>query len=70
MKALSLRKKLVLVAVFLVLALAPTVFVKPASSQTPLPTIFIRPDGTVYPSTAPIGRAETPTLLQITFMQP
>ena len=54
MKALSIGKVLVLAAVFLVLALAPVVFVKSASSQAPLPTVFIRADGTVSPSTAPI----------------
>lgn len=54
MKALSMRKVLVLTAVFLVLTLAFVIFVKPASSQAPLPTILIRPDGTVSPSTASI----------------
>ena len=54
MRALSMRKVLVLAAVFLVLALTPVVFVKSASSQAPLSTVFIRADGTVSPATAPI----------------
>jgi parallel beta-helix repeat protein len=58
MIAIKIKKKLFLTVVFLVLALATIVFVRPVSSQTPLPTIFIRPDGTVYPSTAPIMQSE------------
>jgi parallel beta-helix repeat protein len=33
------------------------VFVKPANSQTVLQTIFIQPDGSVYPDAAPIQRS-------------
>lgn len=54
-----MRKMLVLAAVFfLVLALSPTVLVKPASAQKPLSTLIILPDGTVSPSTAPIMHNE------------
>ncbi len=49
----NMQKKLRLTAFLLMFALT-IVFVKPASTQTPLETIFIRPDGTVYPATAPI----------------
>jgi parallel beta-helix repeat protein len=48
-----MQKKLMFTALCLTLALA-LVYVKPASPQTPLETILIRPDGTVYPATAPI----------------
>ncbi|MCL5948886.1 MAG: hypothetical protein M1490_00210 [Candidatus Bathyarchaeota archaeon] len=53
MTALNTGKMLVLAAVFLVLALA-LASPQPTSSQAPLPTILILPDGTVSPSTAPI----------------
>lgn len=53
MKALKTRKKLVLTVVFLLFALA-LISAQPARSRTPLPTIIIRPDGTVYPPTAAI----------------
>ena len=51
-----MNKKLVFTAVFLMFALA-LILVKPASSQAQLETIFIRPDGTVYPSTAAIQQS-------------
>jgi hypothetical protein len=54
MKEVNTQEKLILMAVFLVFTLATIVLVKPASSQMPLPTIFIRPDGSVYPSTVSI----------------
>ena len=54
MKAHNMGKVLVLAAVFLVLALVPTVSVKPASAQVSLSTVIILPDGSVSPSTAPI----------------
>ena len=54
MEALNIRKKLALSVIFMVLASTLVVFVEPASSQVPLPTILIRPDGTVYPASAPI----------------
>ena len=50
------RKILVYVAIFLMLALAVIVFIKPASAQAPLPTILIRPDGSISPPTVPIIR--------------
>jgi nitrous oxidase accessory protein NosD len=53
MKEVNMRKKTVLTAVFLVLA-STLLFVIPACSQTTLETICIRPDGSVYPSAAPI----------------
>jgi parallel beta-helix repeat protein len=53
MKMLNTRHKLILAAVFLVLALA-LVSAKTASSQEPLPTVVILPDGTVNPPTAAI----------------
>jgi hypothetical protein len=46
-----MQKKLMFAALCLTLALA-IVYVKPASPQTPLETILIRPDGTVYLTTA------------------
>ena len=53
MKALSMGKVLGLAAVFLVIALI-LVSAQFVSSQEPLPTILIRPDGTISPITAPI----------------
>jgi parallel beta-helix repeat protein len=53
MRKANMHKKLVFTAVFLMLALG-FVMVKPANSQVQLDTIFIRPDGAVYPSTAAI----------------
>jgi parallel beta-helix repeat protein len=53
MSTLSMRKVLVLATLVIVLSLVTTV-VKPTSSQVPLSTVFIRPDGTVYPSATSI----------------
>lgn len=53
MRKANMHKKLVFTTVFLMLALG-FVMVKPANSQVQLETIFIRPDGAVYPSTAAI----------------
>ena len=53
MRKANMHKKLVFTAVFLMLALM-LISVKPANSQVQLETIFIRPDGTVSPSTAAI----------------
>ncbi len=54
MRALRRGKMLVLAAVLLVLALVPVPLVKPASAQEFFSTVIILPNGTVYPSTAPI----------------
>jgi len=54
MRALNLGLKLILAFVFLVLMLVPTFLVVSADSQVPLSTVFIRPDGSVSPTTAPI----------------
>jgi hypothetical protein len=54
MKALSPGKVQLLAAVFLVLALLAFNSPQPASSQTPLSTVIILPDGTVSPASAPI----------------
>ena len=55
MKSLNARQKLVLAAVFLVLA-STFISAQTASSQEPLPTIVILPDGTVSPPTAAIAQ--------------
>ncbi len=52
MRDLGMGKMLVLAAVFLVLALSPTVLVKPASAQESFSTVFILADGSVSPSTS------------------
>lgn len=54
MRALNLRLKLILAFVFLLLMLVPTFLVVSASSQAPLSTVFIRADGSVSPTSAPI----------------
>ena len=54
MMTLRRDKVLFLAAVFLVLALVPTVLVISGSAQAPLSTVIILPDGSVSPSTAPI----------------
>jgi parallel beta-helix repeat protein len=53
MKGASMHKKLVFTIVFFMLSLM-LFSINPASSQVYLETIFIRPDGTVYPATAAI----------------
>jgi parallel beta-helix repeat protein len=53
MSAVNIRRVLVLITIILVISLA-TIVPKHANSQMPLSTVFIRPDGTVYPSTTSI----------------
>jgi parallel beta-helix repeat protein len=50
-------KRTIVLVVFIILALASTlVLVRPANAQSSLQTIFIQPDGSIYPGTAPIQR--------------
>ena len=51
---LNLTKKMVFASILVILSLSLLVSIKPASSQAPLPTILIQPDGAVSPSSAPI----------------
>ncbi|HLN89296.1 MAG TPA: hypothetical protein VK253_04455 [Candidatus Binatia bacterium] len=55
MRGLKGYRKLVCAVLFLVLTLS-VFFVKPVSAQEPLQTIFIQPDGSVYPDNVPIQR--------------
>ena len=56
MKKLRAQKTLVSIMIFL--ALASTLFlVRSANAQPVLHTIFIQPDGSIYPTTAPIQRS-------------
>jgi parallel beta-helix repeat protein len=55
MKCLKMNEKQIVLLLFLMLV-SMFVFVKPVSSQPALQTIFIQPDGTVYPATAAIQR--------------
>jgi parallel beta-helix repeat protein len=55
MKMLITRQKLVLAAVFLVLALV-FISAQTVSSQEPLPTVVILPDGTISPPTSAIAQ--------------
>ena len=54
MNKISMEKTILLAAIFLLLSLAPTVMVKSASAQEHFSTVFILPNGSVSPSTAPI----------------
>ncbi len=58
MRALTIGKKWLLPALLLVLSFASSILVEHASAQEPFLTVFILPDGSVSPSTAPIGRNE------------
>ena len=49
-------KMLVLVAILIVLSFAPTILVKSSSAAESFSTVFIFPDGSVSPSTAPIAQ--------------
>ena len=46
--------KTIVFVLFMFLSLSPLASIQPVSSQIPLPTILIQPDGTVSPSSAPI----------------
>jgi cold shock CspA family protein len=52
---MKMRRTTVSLMIFLMLT-SSLVLVKPASSETTLPTIFIQPDGSIYPTNAPIQR--------------
>jgi parallel beta-helix repeat protein len=56
MKKLRAKKTLISIMIFLALA-SPLFLAGRASAQPVLPTIFIQPDGTIYPDTAPIQRS-------------
>ncbi|HUK84313.1 MAG TPA: hypothetical protein VLU95_00475, partial [Candidatus Acidoferrum sp.] len=56
MKKLRAQKTLVSIMIFLALASTPYLF-KSANAQPALSTIFIQPDGSVYPTSAPIQRS-------------
>ena len=53
----KVHKKLILAVSVLAIMLMPFILVRSASCQSPLQTILIQSDGSVYPSTAPIQRS-------------
>ena len=55
MKKLRAQKTIVSIMIFLALV-SPLFLFRSANAQPVLPTIFIQPDGSIYPNTAPIQR--------------
>jgi hypothetical protein len=56
MRRVKVYKRLIWAVLFLTLA-STLIFVRPVSSQSALQTIFIQPNGSIYPDTAPIHRS-------------
>jgi parallel beta-helix repeat protein len=56
MRGLKAQKKLILLVIVLALTLTSLFFVRIVNCQLTLQTVFIEPDGSIYPETVPIQR--------------